>query len=499
MGSTRGVNQLKHRKGRFLKKSRMFFQSSFLSNFSPGGVVFYALLATIFLAVIAYGTVDQWFKAAFVLMVSFLAAFRLIHGFLKNETLFRDPALLFPLFGILIWAAVQIIPLPPAGEETISVDPFYTADFFILFAGLLAAFEMLLFYTTTRNRLRALIILVIAVGVGSALFGILRQFLPDIGLNFISSYFNPEIGYAQFINRNHFAFLMEMSVGLLMGILLKGRLSEGRRFAGWVATGILIFASISVNSRGGIMSLAGLTILAFFLHFLTKNNALFRRGGGETGQTRKIRLAKTFAAAAGSALLVFGISVFIPAFVGGDAVASRMSRISQEMNLVESRGVSRADIWNSTWELIREKPITGSGFGAYGVAITRFDQTGGKFSLQQAHNDYLEILANGGVVTMLLVIVFAFLVLKKSLTAFGSGDHFRRSACFGALLGICGVFLHSVADFGLHVVGNALVFFVLIVIAVARIKPPRKKQKQDEPSGTDNNNSDWYYSRKLNY
>ena len=49
--------------------------------------------------------------------------------------------------------------------------------------------------------------------------------------------------------------------------------------------------------------------------------------------------------------------------------------------------------------------------------------------------------------------------------AFGAIDPFRRAACLGALVGLFGVAVHGVVDFGLHVTINALVCTVLIVIA----------------------------------
>ena len=445
---------------------------------SLGGAVFYALLGTVFLTAIPFGTVDPWFKAVFVLMICLLAALRLTDAFLKRESFFCESGLLLPLTGILVLAGVQIMPF--AGGETISLDPYHTADFIILFIALLAAFEILLFYTKTRHRLGALIIMVIAIGFGSAFFGLFREYLIDSEGGLLSAYFKPGIGYAQFINRNHFVFLMEMSLGLLLGILLKGELSEGLRFLGWVLTGILVLASISVNSRGGIMSLAGMAVLAFFLHFLTKNKPSFETKPGRR-QRKKTWFIKAVKATS-AAILTFGIIVFIVAFVGGDQVVNRLEGVPDEMVESVEGKIRRADIWQSTWELIKEKPIAGTGFGAYGAAITRYDHTGGRYSLQQAHNDYLEILAGGGVAAMILVIVFAAVVLKKALIQFNSRDSFRRASCFGAALGIIGVILHSTVDFGLHVVTNSLIFIILIVIATARVNVPVRSARPAEDS-----------------
>ncbi|MFN2514435.1 MAG: hypothetical protein ABR568_23865, partial [Pyrinomonadaceae bacterium] len=56
-----------------------------------------------------------------------------------------------------------------------------------------------------------------------------------------------------------------------------------------------------------------------------------------------------------------------------------------------------------------------------------------------------------------------------------SPSRFRRAACLGAAIGIAGVAVHSLVDFGLHTIVNALVFTTLIVIATS------KARRESEP------------------
>src|SRR5258708_25819466 len=79
---------------------------------------------------------------------------------------------------------------------------------------------MLTHYAASEKRLRIVINVVIGVGVASAIFGILRQTTQyNVGSLLPLA---PDLGYGQFINRNHFAFLMEMGFGLILGLLLGG-------------------------------------------------------------------------------------------------------------------------------------------------------------------------------------------------------------------------------------------------------------------------------------
>ena len=68
--------------------------------------------------------------------------------------------------------------------------------------------------------------------------------------NVLDEFINAGQGYGQFYNRNHFALLMEMALGLLFGILLKAELSEKVRFIGWVIGGMMIYATHRLKLAG---------------------------------------------------------------------------------------------------------------------------------------------------------------------------------------------------------------------------------------------------------
>ena len=128
-------------------------------------------------------------------------------------------------------------------------------------------------------------------------------------------------------------------------------------------------------------------------------------------------------------------------------------------------GVRRREVWSATWQLIKAHPLTGSGFGAYGVAITKFHDGSGRWTPEAAHNDYLELLASGGLAGVGLVVWFGFIFIKRARRQLFSAGPLRRAACLGALIGIFGVMAHNVVDFGLHVTANAVMFIALVVIA----------------------------------
>lgn len=432
---------------------------------------FYLLLTFIVLSAIPYGTVESWSRSFFVLSICLIAAIRVAAIFLNGSPLFSNGSPIFPLAGLLGLAIIQIIPWSFASSGgTISLDTEATKNFILIFSGLIIAAEILLSLTTTQKRLKSLIMLVFIVGLGSALFGVFRVYFFNNSKTGFSSYFSVGEGFAQFINRNHFVYLTEMTIGLMLGLLIKGSLSEKYKFLFWVATGFLILVTISVNSRGGIISLTAIFIIAGIIHFLTQLN---KKKHNKNKKIKNGILPKLLISSA-IACTVFIIAVFTVAFVGGDTVTTRIESIQNEVGENQEKRVNRLAIWKPTLEIIKERPLLGVGFGGYSAAITQYDKSSGKFSIQQAHNDYLEILANGGIIAFIFVLIFGYIFINKATKQLKSRSPLRRASCFGAILGIIGVAIHNFVDFGLHPLINAMIFTVLVVIATAKIPSSEK-------------------------
>ena len=437
---------------------------------SSGAAAFYGLLLLTLAVAIPYGTVDPWAKGSFVVAASILAALRVISGLLDRRFRFASVGLLLPLVGVLALAVLQVIPVTSTGA-VISLDPYETKTFILVFGSLIVCYEALLALTTSPGRLRLLVAAVFAVGFASAIFGIVRDATATTAWDIFSQYVQADQSYAQFINRNHFATLAEMTLGLMIGILLKAEIRNGVKFAGWLSVAVLMYSVIDSSSRGGILSATGLILFAVFVHVLTRSRRTTRRGRQVEDEPTYFR---RLAGAAAFCILLFGLIAFVVAFVGGDRIVTRFERIEGETQTTDSSRVSRALIWKSTSDLIRTHPITGIGFGAYEAGFTRFYGSDGEFRVSQAHNEYLEILANGGLVGFGLFAVFAVLATARIVHNVRSMDRFRAACCFGSAIGIFGVLIHSLVDFGLHIIVNAYVLVLLLTIATAVIPEVRR-------------------------
>ena len=431
-------------------------------------IVFTALLALIFLTPIPYGSVERWWSAAFAVLVLILALLWLIEIarsklFLTGEQLW----MLTPVFGLALYAFLQTIPLTrettPIGPipRAISLDPYQTKLFAIGLLALVLALAMLCRYANTRGKLLALAYCVIGISLVSAVFGIVRQLYQYDQTGFGLPALTRGSGYAQFINKNHFAFLAEMGLGLLLG-LIGGRAVSWSRSLIYFAIALPIWtALVFSNSRGGLLAFGAQVLFLFLMISTTRVRSIDARNGNNlTGVTRT-------AVQFGLALVILAGIIIGTIWIGGESLTERLSSARQEIatQSTDKSHADRASIWRATLQLCREHPFTGVGFGGYWIAITRYHQGSGELTPQQAHNDYLELAASGGVIGVALFVWFATLIIRRSYQQMKSRDRMRRALALGAATGLFGVAVHSLVDFGLHLTGNALVCIALIAIA----------------------------------
>ena len=440
-------------------------------------MTFYGLLSVLVIAAIPYGAVEPWWTALINCLVFFLVSLRIIEGMLRRDWRIAGAGMIIPLLALCIYAGFQAWPLSPlhlntiqadSAWQTISTDPQETKRFVFRLLALVLAGESLLRYTSTRRRLAVLVSVVVGIGVLSAGFGIVRQMAQRDPAGFILPNLAVGEGYGQFINRNHFALLMEMSLGLLIGLLV-AKSQKRSRFLPYLSLALLVWiALVFTNSRGGVISMLGLILGAAITHL----TILKWRSGKREGSRSRNWVFKYGTVAALSVALAIPLMVLTAvgvSWVGGDPVSSRMETVSGELDKGDSGRPRRKEIWQATWQLIKAHPLAGSGFAGYETAITRFD-TGfaGNQSLRQAHNDYLEILASGGIVGAVLAAWFIIALIRNLLPQLRARDSLRYSTCLGAVAGLFAVGIHSFFDFGLHITVNALVFTCLVVIATAK-------------------------------
>jgi O-antigen ligase len=442
-----------------------------------GATLFYSLLALIAVAAIPYGTAEPWWKALFQCVVFCLAATCVIQRLLWRELTRPDLHLLLPILALIVFAFLQTISWQDSSlagiagiPHTISADPFQSRLFISQLCALLLAGSLLVLHVTTRKRLGVLVEVIIAIGVISAAFGLVRQ-ASQTTVGFGLPYLLPGYGYAQFINPNHFAFLMEMALGLSLGIAVCRGVSKWRLGLYLIAALPMWAALILANSRAGLFSILCQVLLLASLAVSTRSS---RRKATTQTAPGWFWIPRTLAIRALliTALLAGALTTII--VLGGEPLARKLDVMSVELNQKTAEVyVLRLNIWQSTWDLIKDHPIAGVGFGAYWIAITQYHHASGEITPQEAHSDYLELLASGGLVGLAIGVWFAFAFTRAARRKLREADRYGRAVTWGALTGIMTVAVHSFVDYGLHITINALVFTALVSMMVMNVREKR--------------------------
>jgi O-antigen ligase len=437
------------------------------------GVIFCGVLTLISLTAVPYGTVDAWWESIFESAAFILGILWILEATLGCSGLVREHRLLLPLFALVVFALIQSLPLGKSAggpalagtfvNHAASADPFETWRFALKLSAITLTLGLLLRYVSSVTRLQILIYVVIGIALASALFGLLRAELPRSVWDPTWSRLTPDQSYGQFENRNHFAFLMEMAIGLVLGLMVSGRALR-TRLALYFLSGLALWAALLLtHSRGGVLSLMLEIPFFFFLYGRFRNVPDSKNNPAPEGK-RSFSLAKkvvfaTFILAAVAASVIL---------IGGDETITRFESTPDEFAArnVGPPKILRPQIWRGTLELIKDHPLVGVGFAGYSVAIPRYLRSSGEWALQQAHNDYLEVLASGGVIGGALLAWFLSIFAKTTLNRPRSDSQSTRAVKCGAVAGLFAVAVHSLFDFGLHITVNSLICTALVVVAV---------------------------------
>jgi O-antigen ligase len=438
---------------------------------------FLIVCLAIILSALAYGTVHYWALALFFLGAVTIAVLWLIDSWNLGSFRISRNVLQLPLIGIFLLGVFQLLPLrhpPDVGTHSIplvrslSLDPYSTRFILIQVAALLIYFAAALVFTDTPKRLRLLVRTIAVFGFFLAIFGLTQSFTSPDKVYWMRDMPQSQ-AFGPFINRHHFAGYMELALALPLGLVFTGAIEKEKKFIYLFAAGLMAVALVMTNSRGGIISL-----LAELL-FLVATMGLRRRRHKKGHAKRRPRI-KSAAMKAGLALaLVVALFGGVVLLGGEDALTRMVGSVN-----TEDPSTGRAHFWSVTVDIIKTHPWLGIGLGAFGVVYTGYDSRNGLYRLEQAHNDYLQVLSDGGIIGALIGLFFVVNLFRMGFSRRDSRDDFRRGVATGAMAGCFAVLVHSFFDFTLHTPANALLFLVLAALATmnGRVEDVHSRRKK---------------------
>lgn len=414
-------------------------------------IAFVLMLVVIVLTTIAYGAVHQPVLAIFYILVALLVVLWAADAMGSGSVRLSSSPLQLPLFAAAAYGLVQAIPFGSIAEtagvsgipRTISLDPFATQMSAYHFLALGLFFSVSLTLLNSASRIRKVVILIAVFGFAYAFYAILQSVLsPGKIYGIYESRF--AVPFGSFVNRHNFAAYMEMTIGLPLGMLFAGAVERDKRLLYITGIALMGVALLMSGSRGGLIAFLAQVI---FLIILT------------TGAKSRKRLILKVAF---SSVLIAGI-VIGSLFIGGESSLTRIAETATSSDITTDRG----HIWAVTTTVIARNLPLGAGFGALGVAYTPYDTYSGLERVEQAHNDYLQVVADAGLVGAAIGLFFLFWLFKFGLNAANSANTYRRGVAIGALAGCFAVLVHSIFDFVLHTTAISILFISLMTIISA--------------------------------
>jgi O-antigen ligase len=158
------------------------------------------------------------------------------------------------------------------------------------------------------------------------------------------------------------------------------------------------------------------------------------------------------------------------------AVAATYANLSALMQRISSTLPSnlggRLTVWSETWPMVRDFPLAGIGVGAFERGMLVYQQSTRLIFFNHAHNEYLQLLVEGGVLLVVPVacaLVAACWGMRRRLNADGTAVFWIRA---GAISGLAAVAAQSIWDTGLRMPANAVLFALLAAAALHAPESP---------------------------
>lgn len=379
-----------------------------------------AVCIVILACVLFFGILTMWLPrwalSAFQIALFAMAALAIIQRIRTGRTIGLHPVGLL-LAAAVAWGLMQIV-----AHRT--VDPFRTRDAVLNWITYLAAFALA--YDTVSTRLarerflRAVLIFTFVLGIAS-IFTVLTSPAGKVFWIFETGSGSQTLG--PFVYRNQYASFVEA----VLPLAILRAISDRRRSIFYFAIAAVLFASVFAGgSRTG-------TFLCL-AEILLSPVVAFRRS-----QISGKALGRVLAGCAGAVIVFTSV-------VGWETIWRRL----QEPNPYSVR----ADLVRSSLEMIRDRPVVGFGLGAWSSAYPAYARFDNGTFVNQAHNDWIQWAAEGGIPFLVLMLGVAAWCVRPALRSLWG-------------LGILAVFVHCLIDYPMQQRPALAAFFFAIIGVLA--------------------------------
>jgi len=366
------------------------------------------------------------------------------------------------IFLFFMWALVQLA----GGELKITRTPLYAPA--LAFAGLIllqmfsglsayrhdtlveflnyACYGLLAFVAVQSLRnsdaAKLLATCISTFGLLISVFALVQYFASNGNIYWVVPVSQGTAVFGPYVNHNHYAGLMELMVPFPLVFALQDTVSFPKRIFFGLSAVVMGVSLFYCRSRGGIIAfLCQIVLLAFLVRF------------------RKMKRG----AVAAMLVLIMAMAILLAVLGASEAIA--------RINTLREPG--RADVagWRmrvnrDSLGMVREKPLLGWGLGTFTTVYPKFRSFYDDVTVNTAHNDYMQLLVETGVVGAVITLWFLVVVFREGWRNLQKPQSpWSKGITLAALVAVSGILIHSASDFNLHVPANAAIFFVMCTLA----------------------------------
>ena len=414
-----------------------------------GDILLYGTFGLLMFGPLAFGAVEPW--SIFVVQAGAAMLFLLwvAKHWLDGELNIKWNPLFLPMgaFGLLI--VIQMAFRTAAYQhETVSAALTYGAYGILCFVSAQTLLR--------SSQARKLGVILSIYGSVLAAFALVQGISSNGRLYWLRQ---PRMGgwiYGPYVNHNHYAGLMELLIPIPLVLSLTQLARSKERTAAAVAAAVMAGTIFLSGSRGGM--------LALFAELVFLGVVLLKK-------RRELRMAVALGI---FVLIVVGLLTWL----GGDQLGRRLATVGSAPT--DLSGSMRGQINRDGLRMFLRKPALGWGLGTFPVIYPQFRSFYTNFFVNEAHDDYLQLVVETGLVGFGTMIWFLVVVYRRAFRKIGNWpSDVSGAATLACMLGLTGILVHSTVDFNLQIPANAALFYVLCTVAASDplLQPVRKRRK----------------------
>ncbi len=456
--------------------------------------LYFGLLALLALAPLPSGSVPPWAWPLLVAALCLLATVWLLQWLRGGCTI--TPAFHHARWALLalllwcLWLSLQLLALPASWLQllsvkahethalaanalgmplparlTLSLDTHASLNFLLKSVAWSLAFALTLLLVDRRERLERLLQALVICGMLQALYGSVMV-LSGLEYGFlIKKEHNLGLATGTYVNRNHLAGYLNLCLAAGIGLMI-ARLG-GEAIHSWRQR-LRSLARLLLGEKARLRIFLIVMVIGLVLTRSRMGNTAFFAGTLIVGALGLLlmrgapRSTMMFLAS----LVVLDVLI-VGTWFGVDQVAQRIQKTEISANAENVLPTEdRDEVSRAALAYLKDFPLTGSGGGTFFVVFPHYHNEKLNGFYDFAHNDYVQITAETGVIGLLLCGTVVLGALWQALRAMRlRRDPLMRGTAFGVSMAVCWLLIHSSVDFNLQIPATSFTATVMLALA----------------------------------